>query len=67
MTGIKRIYKKSAMVKRPENSERPTKGLRRRQGRVIEDSQSKSRKLFFQKKKYNEPSQGGCIYPNAGE
>jgi hypothetical protein len=28
MTGIKRIYKKRAMVKRPENTERPTRGLR---------------------------------------
>jgi hypothetical protein len=31
MTGIKRIYKKRAMVKRPENNERPTKGLVRRE------------------------------------
>jgi hypothetical protein len=28
MNGIKRIYKKRATVKRPENAERPTKGLR---------------------------------------
>ena len=30
MIGIKRIYKKRATVKRPENTERPTKGLVRR-------------------------------------
>jgi hypothetical protein len=29
MIGIKRIYKKRAMVKRPENTERPTKGRAR--------------------------------------
>jgi hypothetical protein len=31
MTGINRIYKKRATVKRPENTERPTKGLVRRE------------------------------------
>ena len=31
MKGIKRIYRKRAMVKKPENTERPTKGLVRRE------------------------------------
>jgi hypothetical protein len=38
MTGIKRIYKKRATVKRPENTERPTKGLVDGRKRVIEVS-----------------------------
>ncbi len=33
MRGMERIYKKSAMVRRPENTERPTKGLRTRSDR----------------------------------
>lgn len=44
MTGIKRIYKKSAMVKRPENTERPTNGLvRREEERVIEVSHGRKK------------------------
>jgi hypothetical protein len=58
MTGIKRIYKKRATVKRPENAERLTKGLRRN-----EQSDRKSRKLF----QINEPGKGGGISPNPGE
>lgn len=49
ITGIKRIYKKRAMVKRPENTERPTKGLvRNGRKRVIEVSHGS----YFQKKKF---------------
>ena len=47
MIGIKRIYKKRAMVKRPENTERPTKGLVRREE---ESDRSQSRKLFSKKR-----------------
>jgi hypothetical protein len=65
MTGIKRIYKKRAMVKRPENTERPTKGLVR-YGRKRSD-RSQSRKLFSKKKDLNEPGQGGSICPNPCE
>ena len=64
MIGIKSIYKKRAMVKRPENTERPTKGLVRREE---ESDRSQSRKLFSKKKKFNEPCQGGSICPNPGE
>lgn len=62
MTGIKRIYKKSAMVKRPENTERPTNGLVRREE---ESDRSQSRKK--KKKKIDEPGQGCSICPYAGE
>ena len=40
MTGIKRIYKKRATVKRPENTERPTRGLVRRGEEENDRSQS---------------------------
>ena len=64
MTGIKRIYKKRAMVKRPENTERPTEGLVRWEE---ESDRSQSRKLFSKKKRFNEPGQGGSICPNPCE
>lgn len=48
MTGIKRIYKKRAMVKRPEKTERPTKGLVSGRGEE-ESDRSQSRKLFSKK------------------
>jgi hypothetical protein len=64
MTGIKRIYKKRAMVKRPENTERPTKGLVNGRKRVIEVSHGS----YFKKiKNLNEPGQRGSICPNPCE
>jgi hypothetical protein len=59
INGIERIYKKRATVKRPENAERPTKGLRTE---MIESHGS-----CFKKRNQNEPGKGGGICPNPGE
>ena len=59
MTGIKRIYKNRAMVKRPERAERPTKGLRRN------EQSDRSHGSCF--KEVNEPGERGGICPNPGE
>jgi hypothetical protein len=56
MTGIKRIYKKRAMVKRPENTERPTRGLVRRE----ESDRSQSRKLFSKKRNLMNRARGAA-------
>jgi hypothetical protein len=56
MIGIKRIYKKRATVKRPENTERPTKGLVRRE----ESDRSQSRKLFSKKRNLTNRARGAA-------
>ena len=57
MIGIKSIYKKRAMVKRPENTERPTKGLVRREE---ESDRSQSRKLFSKKRNLMNRARGAA-------
>jgi hypothetical protein len=57
ITGIKRIYKKRAMVKRPENTERPTKGLvRNGRKRVIEVSHGS----YFEKRNLKNRARGAA-------
>jgi hypothetical protein len=63
ITGINRMYKNSATVKRPDSAETPTKGLRRRNERVIEGHGSCSRRGGRKKKR---TGQGGRRLTKSG-